>query len=477
VFENALRGVRPSGWIGLVADGPDAEWPATLDVAALRAGGWTPAPFREFIVKVHSRCNLACDYCYMYEMADQSWRDQPHRMSSEVAEVTARRIGEHARTHKLDRIALVLHGGEPLLADPDLIKGLVDAVRREPGPRVTVDVSVQTNAVRLNERYLQLFDELGVKVGASLDGAEQDNDRHRRLQNGKGSYAAVVAGLGRLTQPRYRHLFSGLLATVDLRNDPVSTLNALAGFEPPRIDFLLPHGTWQDRPPGRVSDEAETPYADWLIPVFDHWWRTPGPGIRLFQEIIRLFLGKPSASEVVGLSPARLVVIETDGTIEQGDVLKATYAGATRTGLHVLRDPLDRALDLPGIAARQLGELALAGGCQACSIRDICGGGLYAHRYQPGRGFAGPSVYCPDLLKLINHIGATMRSDPKLRDKMPERSSAMNVAPMAAPPVSSQARSEALLPIIKPQPDDARNRTPFLTLAAKQTLGEHSTPV
>jgi uncharacterized protein len=30
----------------------------------------------EFIVKVHSRCDLSCDYCYMYEMADQSWRDQ-----------------------------------------------------------------------------------------------------------------------------------------------------------------------------------------------------------------------------------------------------------------------------------------------------------------------------------------------------------------------------------------------------------------
>jgi len=30
---------------------------------------------REFIAKVHSRCDLARDYCYIYEMADQSWRD------------------------------------------------------------------------------------------------------------------------------------------------------------------------------------------------------------------------------------------------------------------------------------------------------------------------------------------------------------------------------------------------------------------
>src|SRR6202035_2167182 len=78
-----------------------SEWPATLDVPALMADGWNPVPFREFIVKIHSRCDLACDYCYMYEMADQSWRDQPRRMSHEIAERTAMRIGEHARAHRL----------------------------------------------------------------------------------------------------------------------------------------------------------------------------------------------------------------------------------------------------------------------------------------------------------------------------------------------------------------------------------------
>src|SRR5450759_706212 len=97
------------------------EWPVTLDVAALIADGWNPVPFREFIVKIHSRCDLACDYCYMYEMADQSWRAQPRRMSPEIAEHTALRIGEHARGHRLTSIGLILHGGEPLLAGRDLI--------------------------------------------------------------------------------------------------------------------------------------------------------------------------------------------------------------------------------------------------------------------------------------------------------------------------------------------------------------------
>jgi sulfatase maturation enzyme AslB (radical SAM superfamily) len=83
--------------------------------------GWYPLPFREFIVKIHSRCDLSCDYCYMSEMANQSWREQLRVASDEVAELIARGIGEQARPHDLDQLTLVLHGGEPLLAGWDLI--------------------------------------------------------------------------------------------------------------------------------------------------------------------------------------------------------------------------------------------------------------------------------------------------------------------------------------------------------------------
>jgi uncharacterized protein len=105
------------------------------------------------------------------------------------------------------------------------------------------------------------------------------------------------------------------------------------------------------------------------------------------------------------------VVIETDGSIEQEDTLKAAYAGAAATSLHVARDALDAALLLPEIAARQIGVRALAAKCRVCPVRSVCGGGLYAHRYDEGTGFLNPSVYCPDLLALIRHIRARVLED------------------------------------------------------------------
>ncbi len=390
--------------------GPEPEWPSTLDVHTLLADGWEPIPFRVFVLKIHSRCDLACDYCYMYELADQTWRLRPRRMPRAIAEQTATRIAEHIHAHGLTRVTISLHGGEPLLAGPDLIAQVVTSVRDAAGPRVQVDVSLQTNGVGLDGGYLRLFDGLDIRVGVSLDGDAAAHDRHRRYRNGRGSHAVVVAALERLAAGPYRHLFAGLLCTIDVRNDPVATYEALLPFNPPMIDLLLPHGTWTTPPPERIPGSPSTPYADWLIAVFDRWFDAPRQEtrIRLFEEIMHMLVGGASASEAVGLSPVSVIVIETDGSIEQSDMLKSAYHGAPWTGLHVTRDPLDAALLLPSVMARQIGAMALSTECRSCRIRQVCGGGLYPHRYRSGSGFANPSVYCPDLFRLITHIRQAM---------------------------------------------------------------------
>jgi uncharacterized protein len=385
-----------------------AERPPALAMTDMDGASF---PFREFVLKVHSRCDLACDYCYLYAMADHSWRTQPMRMSSSVVAQAATRIAEHAREHHLAEITVVLHGGEPLLAGPDLITEIVSVVRDAAGSDITVHFHAQTNGVRLDEAYLALFSRLGIGVAVSLDGDQAAQDRHRRFADGRGSHRAVSAGLALLTGSRYRHLFNGLLSVVDLSNDPLETYAALLAFDPPQIDFLLPHGTWDDPPPMRTADQARTPYADWLIPVFDVWYREPVTQVRLFADIVRSLLGVRSGTESVGLTPTAFVVIETDGSIEQVDSLKATHHGASRTGLHIMRDSLDEALLLPEIAVRQMGLKGLCHECQNCRIRLVCGGGLYAHRYRSSSGFANPSVYCADLMRLIDHISHVVKAD------------------------------------------------------------------
>lgn len=397
-------GVQPAG-------GP--EWPATLDIPSLLASGWRPVPFREFVLKVHSRCDLSCDYCYVYTKGDESWRRQPLTMSRTVVDQAAERIAEHAAAHELGSVRVILHGGEPLLAGPDLLGYAVGAVRDAAGPDVRVDATVQSNGTHLDAPFLELFREIGVRVGVSVDGGTAGQDRHRKYASGRGSHAVVDPAIRLLAAERYRDVFAGLLCTIDVRNDPVATYEALLGYGPPAVDFLLPHGHWAAPPPFRAPGAVDTPYGDWLAAIFDRWYRAPAreTRIRLFTEIMHAILGGESTTESVGLSPVAVAVIEADGSIEQSDTLKSAYPGAQSTGLHIARDAFDDALLLPPIVARQLRAAALPEGCHACAVLRVCGGGQYAHRYRPGTGFLNPSVYCPDLLQLIGHIRSAMAAD------------------------------------------------------------------
>ncbi len=390
------------------------EWPNTMSAADLRAGV-EPVALREFILKVHSRCNLSCDYCYIYEMADTSWSSMPFHMPHAVVVKASERIAEHALRHSLKSVHIILHGGEPLLVGRQRLANILETIRARLVGITTLRFSIQTNGMLLSDESLGVLSTHDVKIGVSLDGGRHENDRHRHQTSGRGSYEQVAARLDALRQGPHKHLYAGLLAVVDIENDPIETYEALLEFAPPAIDLLLPHGNWTAPPPRRRSDPSETPYADWLVAVFDHWYGAPerATRIRLFEQIMRLFFGHKSRLESIGLSPVATAVIDTDGSFEQVDTLKSTFDGAVQTGMNVFDHDLDAVLAHPSVAARQLGEAGLCEICRRCPLGYVCGGGYFPHRYSAGSGFLNPSVYCSDLFALITHIGSVLVNECK----------------------------------------------------------------
>jgi uncharacterized protein len=361
-------------------------------------------PFRQFVLKIHSRCDLACDHCYVYEHADQSWRDRPTVIAPETVGKVGERIAEHARGHRLREVRVILHGGEPLLAGVVRLTSIARELRRAIEPVCDLDLRIHTNGVRLDTELCELFLAERVMVGISLDGDRAANDLHRRYASGRSSYDKVLNAVSLLRQERYRGIYAGLLATIDVRSDPVAVYRALATLEPPNLDFLLPHGTWDNPPPG-TGLPGETPYANWLSAVYGEWTRDGRRvRVRMFESIIETSHGGSSGTESLGLAPSDVAVIETDGTIEQADSIKVAYDGAPATGLDVFEHPLDAAAAHPAIRARQQGIAGLSATCRQCPVVTTCGGGLYAHRYRTGSGFVNPSVYCADLEKIITHV-------------------------------------------------------------------------
>ncbi|MET7472926.1 radical SAM/SPASM protein FxsB, inactivated metallohydrolase extension form [Streptomyces sp. NPDC005648] len=369
-------------------------------------------PLRQLVLKVHSRCDLLCDHCYVYQHADQSWRSRPTFIRPDTVRSVARRLAEYAAAQSLESVSVILHGGEPLLVGPTRLRDICAELTRVLTPVTTLDLRMHTNAVTLNRRHLDVCEEFGVRVSVSLDGDRVANDRHRLDRQGRSSYDRVVRGIRLLQEPEYRHLFSGVLCTVDVANDPVAVHDALSELDPPRIDYLLPHSTWDSPPPNPAG--TATPYADWLLAIFDRWEQQGRPmPVRTFDSVLSTLRGGPSLTEAMGLAPSDLAVIETDGTFEQADWLKTAYAGAPETGYDVFRHGFAEFAEHPGVQARQLGIDGISDTCRRCPVVRSCGGGLYGHRYSSARGFDNPSVFCADLRSLVDGI-ADRVTDPTL---------------------------------------------------------------
>lgn len=373
----------------------------------MKAHSGSIAPFTAFILKVANRCNIDCDYCYVFNSADQAWRRLPARMSVAVAGSAGGRIGEHAVAHDLSEVHVILHGGEPLLAGPRHMTALLDALRAGIPPDTRIHFELQTNGTLITEEWLDLFEKYRMAVGVSLDGPRTANDLHRLTRSSRSSAASAVRGIELLrSRP---HLFAGLLAVVDLANDPADVHDYLASFEPPVIDFNLPHAT-HDEPPHR-NDPGLPEYGIWMSRVYDTWLAESGNrhSVRMLEDIVALSSGVRSSVESLGLAPAASIVIESDGSIEDVDTLRSVEEGASRLDADVYRHSFDMVRHHPKLAHRGLGKAALAEVCQVCPLLEVCGGGYLPHRFSTAGGYRHPSVYCADLKHLIRHVHGSLR--------------------------------------------------------------------
>lgn len=373
-----------------------------------------------YILKIASRCNLECSYCYEYKFADQSWRKQPKIMSLETAGGVAMRISEHAKKHQLERVELCFHGGEPLLVGIEHMTALVKIFRNAVEGICELKMGLQTNGLLLTKEWIEFLNKESILVGVSLDGPPEVNDRNRVDFSQKGSHDQVAAAL-RLLRELGHEIYAGILCVIDVDSDAKVVFNHLAGFSPPNIDFLLPHGTWDMPPPGFSIDhnlrlwgwnaqnnanEITCRYGMWMAQVFDLYFSQTSSliRIRVFEELIRVLLGAEANLESIGLAPARLLTISPSGEIQGVDTLKTVKENACDLGFHVATNTIDEAAVHPAVVARNTGLVSLCKTCQQCPYRYTCGGGYLPHRWSHENGFNNPSVYCADLRYLIDHI-------------------------------------------------------------------------
>ncbi len=361
------------------------------------------------LVKVASRCNINCTYCYVYNMGDDGWRDMPALISRETITALAHAIKEFV-TQQTEAFATVLHGGEPLMMGTRRLDVLLTALR-DSLPR-HYPISIQTNGMLLTREIVDLCSRHKVSVSVSLDGPKPVNDRFRLGKRGESTHDRVVAGVEVLRRhPDSEFLYSGLLSVIDPDSDPNVIYGYFKSLGAPSIDFLYRDGNHSNMPYGKESFES-VEYGEWLGRLLDIYLADPNPPrIRFLDDIIKLCLGGRGIKEGLGDAEYGIAIVETDGTISKNDTLKSSFNGA---------DKFSEAWSVKASKFKDVFQSAefklyhelqrpTSLTCKKCPYIHICGGGMPLHRWKSGADYDNPSVYCNDQKTLISKVASRLR--------------------------------------------------------------------
>ena len=354
------------------------------------------------VIKVASRCNLNCTYCYVYNMGDNSYKSQPKFMSVETIKKIFERIKSHCLNNGLKDFLIIFHGGEPLLAGLDFFKNFIEIGNSILQNDIRIDYGMQTNGVLLDYNLANELKKLKIQVGISIDGTELSNNKNRIYHNNKGSYTEIINGFN-IIKKVYGDKLANCLCVIDTDENPKDVYNHFKEIGASTVHFLFPDNNFNNN-----NYENVPKIGEWLVLMFNLWYHdsdTNKPSIRPLTDLIGLILGYEKYSEIFGKGKNYTLVVETNGDIETVDTLKICGDGFTKTKLNVMNNEFDEIYKSSKLAKQYFnGHDDLCTTCNNCFLEEICGGGFIGHRYSKENEFDNPSIYCKQIALLICHI-------------------------------------------------------------------------
>ena len=356
-------------------------------------------PISQLLVKVATRCNIDCSYCYWFR--DAAVYDKPKLMSAEVLHQLLLRIEQHVARYSLIDFPIVLHGGEPLLWGRENFHRFAEACEAiSSRTGCEIPIAVTTNGVLIDDEWLNCFEARDISVAISLDGPEHIHDIHRRSFQGTGTHAAVERAARMLVS---RDIGVSALAVCNPSYPPKQYAEFFAGCGIANYDIMIPDATVDEKPPSIAS---------FYNGLFDLWLEAnrskPRVNIRIVSDMITALLGNNSPTEGVGYKPIELCTIMTDGSVEAHDVLRIAGDGFTQTTFNIFEHAIDEVRNEQRWKAARDASINLCEKCRQCKFMNACGGGYLPHRFSRKNGYDNPSVYCDDLYAMFENMQSVL---------------------------------------------------------------------
>jgi uncharacterized protein len=310
----------------------------------------------ELTLFVDHQCNLRCSYCYTGE-----------KFTRPMSADTMRRAVSLALRASPARLGVAFFGGEPLI-HLELVRETVEHVEQAVGalgePRPDYQFFMNTNATLIDERAIALMQPpRRFTAFVSLDGSPAVHDRSRVTPAGKGSYAEVVAGLGRLRAAGIPYQLLAVYGPETARHlgETLCTLFALA---PGKIHLSANYAAdW--------TDEAIAELRHGLRDAGDVWMERFRAGSPLAVEPLHAKI----LSHLKGGMPCppRCILGGCEWTVTpQGNIYPCAQMVGEDTRADLVIGHVDQGIDLQGLHRLRQAKDRVELTCAECELRDRC---------------------------------------------------------------------------------------------------------
>ena len=354
----------------------------------------------ELFLKVAEVCNIECTYCYFFFGGDESFESHPAYISQKTIKDVAEFLARTARMSGVEEVQIDFHGGEPLMLKKQRFDEMCKTLK-EHLDFVDLTLSVQTNAMLIDDDWVALLGKHDVSIGVSLDGPRDYNDEYRIDHKKRGTYDRTLAGIRKLQEGhrdgRMRKSF-GIICVADSSRSAKATLDHFVddlGIKD--IVFAMPMVSHET-----MDAESVQAFSKYMCDLTDAWTNRNDPAVKIGfidQMLALLIRGRKeleSADEMRG--DRTLFTISSSGELGgQDDERVASYAFGT--GVHATGEiGLSDFYATPPLRKYLTARQELGRECKSCCWMNVCRGGEAIsgnlQRYSATKGFANVSVYC-----------------------------------------------------------------------------------
>lgn len=330
-----------------------------------------------FLIKPSSsKCNMACKYCFYYDIADNRDIKDYGWMSEETAEAIIKKGLNYVEN---GQITFAFQGGEPTLIGLEFYKYFTCKVKELNTRNAKVQYAIQTNGFTINDDWAEFFVNNNFLVGLSLDGPKVIHDLNRLDKGHNGTYKKIINAANIFKKHNVQFNILVVVSKIVSRKiEQIYKFFKKEGFTYlqfiPCLDEL---DTEQGKSNYSISSQD---YAKFLKRLFDLWYQDYKNGyivsIRYFDNILSMYLGmEPESCDMRGMCSIQNVV-EADGSVYPCDFYvldKYKMGNINETSIEELFKQIITKLFIEE-------SLPINEKCKTCKWVNLCRGGCKRHQ-------------------------------------------------------------------------------------------------